>query len=128
MTGRLAIGATTAGGIAAAGASGGISLAKDCLGSFCIIAFMSSIRAPLTSSKVQFSSSCCCSISSVYSEGVAFKQSERRIESVLTSLPPVHPQTQEDLDKSMMAAKQGVSMMHELYAMHVYMMHVLCNK
>ena len=28
----------------------------------------------------------------------------------------------------MMAAKQGVSIMHELYAMHVCMMHMLCNK
>ena len=28
----------------------------------------------------------------------------------------------------MMAAKQGVSMMHDLYAMHVCMMHILCNK
>ena len=27
-----------------------------------------------------------------------------------------------------MAAKQGVSMMHELNAMHVCMMHMLCNK
>ena len=27
----------------------------------------------------------------------------------------------------MIAAKQGVSMMHELYAMHVCMMYVLCN-
>ena len=27
-----------------------------------------------------------------------------------------------------MAAKQGVSMMHELNAMHVCMMHVICNK
>ena len=128
MTGGLAIGVTTAGGIAAAGASGGISSAKACLSSFCIIAFMSSIRAPLTSSKVQFPSGCCCSISSICSAGVASKQRGRRIESVLTSLPPFRPQTQEDLDKSMMATKQGVSMMHELYAMHVCMMHVLCNK
>ena len=50
------------------------------------------------------------------------------LESVLTSLPPFRPQTQEDLDESMMVAKQGVSMMHELHAMHVCMMHVLCNK
>ena len=50
------------------------------------------------------------------------------LKSVLTSLPPFHPQTQEDPDESMMAAKQGVSMLHELYAMHVCMMHVLCNK
>ena len=28
----------------------------------------------------------------------------------------------------MMTTKQDVSMMHELYAMHVCMMHVLCNK
>ena len=92
---------------------------------------MSSIRAPLTSSKVRFPSGCCCSISSVCSTGVASKQSGligRRIESVLTSLPPFHPQTQEDSDEFMMAAKQGVSMMHELYAMHVCMMHVLYNK
>ena len=50
------------------------------------------------------------------------------LESALTSLPPFCPQTQEDPDESMMAAKQGVSMMHELYAMHVCMMHVLCSK
>ena len=50
------------------------------------------------------------------------------LESILTSLLLLHSQTQEDPDKSMMAVKQGVSMMHELYAMHVYMMHVLCNK
>ena len=49
-------------------------------------------------------------------------------ESILISLPPFRPQTQEDPDESMMATKQGVSMMHELYAMHVCMMHVLCNK
>ena len=49
-------------------------------------------------------------------------------ESVLTSLPPFHPQTQDNLDESMMAAKQGVSVMHELYAIHVYIMHMLCNK
>ena len=46
-TGGLAIGATAAGGIVAAGASGGISPAKTCLSLFYIIAFMSSIRAPL---------------------------------------------------------------------------------
>ena len=51
-----------------------------------------------------------------------------RLESVLTSLPPFRPQTQNDPDESMMVAKQGVSMMHDLYAMHVCMMHVLCNK
>ena len=45
-----------------------------------------------------------------------------------TSLPPFRPQTQEDSDESMMATKQGVSMMQELYEMHVCMMHVLCNK
>ena len=50
------------------------------------------------------------------------------LELVLTSLPPFHSQTQEDPDVSMMVAKQGISMMHELYAMHVCMMHVLCNK
>ena len=50
------------------------------------------------------------------------------LEYVLTSLPPFRPQTQDDLDESMIAAKQGVSMMHELYTMHVCMMHVLCNK
>ena len=50
------------------------------------------------------------------------------LESVLTSLPPFRPQTQDDPDESMMAAKQGVSMMHDLYAMHVCMMHVLCIK
>ena len=50
------------------------------------------------------------------------------LESVLTSLPHFHPQIQEDPDESIMAAKQGVSMMHELYAMHVCMMHMLCNK
>ena len=50
------------------------------------------------------------------------------LESVLTSLPPFRSQTHDDLDESMMAAKQGVSMMHELYAMDVCMMHVLCNK
>ena len=51
-----------------------------------------------------------------------------RLESVLTSLPPFRLQTQEDPDESMMAAKQGVSMMHEFYVMHVYIMHMLCNK
>ena len=127
MTGGLITGATTAGGIAAAGVSGGISPSKACLSSFCIITFMSSIRAPLTSSKIQFPSGCCCFISSVYSTSVASKQS-RLIELVQTSLPPFHPQTQEDPDESMMATKQGVSMMYELYAMHVCMMHVLCNK
>ena len=50
------------------------------------------------------------------------------IESVLTSLLLLHSQTQEDPDESIMATKQGVSMMHELYAIHVCMMHVLCNK
>ena len=50
------------------------------------------------------------------------------LESVLTSLPPFGSQTQDDLDESKMAAKQGVSMMHDLYAMHICMMHVLCNK
>ena len=50
------------------------------------------------------------------------------LEFVLTSLPPFRLQTQDDPDESMMAAKQGVSMMHELYAMHVCMMHMLCNK
>ena len=50
------------------------------------------------------------------------------LESILTSLPHFHPQTQEDPDESIMAAKQSVSMMHELYAMHVCMMHVICNK
>ena len=50
------------------------------------------------------------------------------LESVLISLPPFHPQTQEDPDESMMAAKQGISMMHELYAMHVCMMHMICSK
>ena len=50
------------------------------------------------------------------------------LESVLTSLPPFGSQTQDDLDESMMAAKQSVSMMHDLYAMHVCMMHVLCIK
>ena len=101
--GGLAIGAKAAGGIAAAGA--GINSAKACLSSFYIIAFMSSIRAPLTSFKVQFLSICYCSISSVCSAGVAFKQSGRRIESVLTSLLPFCPQIQEDPDESMMAAK-----------------------
>ena len=111
MTGGLA-----AGGIAVAGANGGISLAKACLSSSSIIAFISSIRALLMSSKVQFPSSCCYFISSVCSAGVASKQSGligRRIslamdfglESVLTSLPPFHPQTQEDPNESMMAAK-----------------------
>ena len=41
------------------------------------------------------------------------------LESVLTSLPPFYLQTQDDPDESMMAAKQGVSIMHELCAMHV---------
>ena len=50
------------------------------------------------------------------------------LELVLASLLLFHPQTEDDLDESMMAAKQGVSMMHELYAMHVCMMHMLCNK
>ena len=50
------------------------------------------------------------------------------LESVLTSLLPFRPQTQDDPDEFMMAAKQGVSVMHELYAMHVCVMHVLCNK
>ena len=51
-----------------------------------------------------------------------------RLELILTSLPLFHPQTQDDPDESVMAAKQGVSMMHELYTMHVCMMHVLCDK
>ena len=133
-----------AGGIAAVGASGGISPAKAYLSSFCIIAFISSIRAPLISSKVQFPSCYCCSISSVCSTGIAFKHSGliglfsnlRRIsfamdfglKSVLTSLSLFRPQTRDDPDESMMAVKQGVSMMHDLYAMHVFMMHMLCNK
>ena len=50
------------------------------------------------------------------------------LKSVLASLPPFRSQTQDDPDESMMAAKQSVSMMHELYTMHVCMMHVLCNK
>ena len=50
------------------------------------------------------------------------------LESILTSLPPFRPQTQDDPDESMMAAKQGVSVMHELYAIYVCMMHMLCNK
>ena len=36
-------------------------------------------------------------------------------------------QTQ-DPDESIMTAKQSVSMMHELYTIHVCMMHMLCNK
>ena len=47
---------------------------------------------------------------------------------VLASIPPFRSQIQDDLDESMMATKQGVSMMHELNAMHVCMMHVLYNK
>ena len=43
------------------------------------------------------------------------------IESVLTSLLLLHSQTQEDLDVSMMATKQGVSMMHELYTIQACM-------
>ena len=50
------------------------------------------------------------------------------LELVITSRPSFHPQTQKDPDESMMAARQGISMMHELYAMHVCMMYVLCNK
>ena len=50
------------------------------------------------------------------------------LESVLISLPPFHPQTQEDPDEPMTTAKQGVSMMHELYAMYVCMMYVPYNK
>ena len=50
------------------------------------------------------------------------------LKSVLTSLSLFRPQTQDDLDESMVAAKQGVSIMHDLDAMHVCMMHVLCNK
>ena len=50
------------------------------------------------------------------------------LKSVLASLPPFRSQTQDDLDGSMMAANQGVSMMHDLYTMHVCMMHVLYNK
>ena len=38
------------------------------------------------------------------------------LKSVLASLPPFRSQTEDDLDESMMAAKQGVSMMHDLYA------------
>ena len=102
----VATGATTVGGIAAAGAGGGINLAGAYLSSSCIIAFMSSIKAPLMSSKVQFPSYW-CSISYVFSIGIAFRQSGligffsnlRRIslaidfglESVLTSLPPFRP-------------------------------------
>ena len=51
-----------------------------------------------------------------------------RLKSVLTSLSLFRPQTQDDPDESMMAAKQSVSMMHDLYPMHVCMMHMLCNK
>ena len=36
------------------------------------------------------------------------------LKSVLTSLSLFRPQTQDDPDESMMAAKQGVSMMHDL--------------
>ena len=50
------------------------------------------------------------------------------LKSVLTSLPPFRLQTQDDPDEFMMAAKQGISVMHELYTMHVCMMHMLCNK
>ena len=50
------------------------------------------------------------------------------LKSSRTSLSPFRPQTQEDPDESMMAAKQGVSMMHDLYAMHVCMMYVLYKK
>ena len=50
------------------------------------------------------------------------------LEYVLTSLPPFHTQTQDVPDESMMAAKQGVGVMHELYAMHVCMMHMPYNK
>ena len=50
------------------------------------------------------------------------------LESIRTSLSLFRPQTQDDPDESMMAAKQGVSMMPQLYAMHVCMMHMLCNK
>ena len=50
------------------------------------------------------------------------------LESVQTSLPPFRPQTQDDPDESMMAANKGVNVMHELYAMHVCMIHMLCNK
>ena len=35
------------------------------------------------------------------------------LKSVLTSLSLFRPQTQDDPDESMMAAKQGVSMMHD---------------
>ena len=56
------------------------------------------------------------------------RQSSIHTISKSASLPPFCPQTQDDPDESMMAAKQGVSMMHDLYAMHVCMMHVLCNK
>ena len=35
------------------------------------------------------------------------------LKSSRTSLPPFRPQTQDDSDESMMAAKQGVSMMHD---------------
>ena len=78
-TGGLAAGAR-AGGIAAAGgitasAGGGISPARACLSSSYIITFMSSIRAPLMSSKVQFPYGCCCSISSICLTGVASKKS-----------------------------------------------------
>ena len=35
------------------------------------------------------------------------------LKSSRTSLPPFRSQTQDDPDESMMAAKQGVSMMHD---------------
>ena len=35
------------------------------------------------------------------------------LKSFRTSLSPFRPQTQEDPDESMVAAKQGVSMMHD---------------
>ena len=50
------------------------------------------------------------------------------LKSVLASLPHFRSQTQDDPDDSIMAAKQSISVMHELYAMHVCMMHMLCNK
>ena len=89
------------------------------------MALMSSIKAPLISSNVQFLP-CCYSISSnLLTISLAI---EFGLDVVPSSLLLLRSQTQEDLDESMMVAKQGVSMMHELSAMHVCMMHMLCNK
>ena len=50
------------------------------------------------------------------------------LESVLSSLLPLRFQNRKTQMYLIIAGKQGVSIMHELYAMHVCIMNMLCNK